>query len=94
MIKNEEIFLEWIKKNEGVLSGEITSTIKSLKSISILIGEDISEQNLYNDECIEIISKKLRGLKNEESISNYKVVLRKYVSMVEKLQVTNLESAE
>ena len=85
MIKNEEKYLEWIEINEGVLKAEISAVIKSLKTISILIGEDISEKNLFNDECVEIISKKLRGFKNEKSILNYKVVLRQYVRMVENL---------
>ena len=94
MIKNEEKYLEWIEKNETFSKVEIASVIKSLKSISILIGEDISEKNLFNDECVEIISKKLKGLKNETSILNYKVVLRQYVRMVKNLEVANLISAE
>ncbi|PHS51063.1 MAG: hypothetical protein COB01_11250 [Lutibacter sp.] len=88
MIKNERKYVEWIEKNEGISKHEMASAIKSLKSISILIGEDLSEKNLFNDNCIEIISKKLRGLKNEKSISNYKVVLRHYVNMVENLRAT------
>lgn len=94
MIKNEEKYLEWIEKNETFSKIETASAIKSLKSISILIGEDLSEKNLFNDNCIETISEKLRVLKNEKSISNYKVVLRQYVKMVENLGVTNLVSNE
>ena len=94
MIKNEEKYLEWIEKNEAFSKVEIASAIKSLKSISILIGKDLSEKNLFNEKCVEIISKKLKGLKNEISISNYKVVLRQYVRMVKNLEVANLVSAE
>jgi hypothetical protein len=90
MIKNEEKYLEWIEENENNSKDEITSAIRSLNNISILIGEDLSEKNLFNDNCVEIISKKLKGLKNDKSISNYKVVLRQYVRMVENLKVATL----
>jgi hypothetical protein len=94
MIKNEEKYLEWIEKNENNSKDEIKLAIRSLNNISILIGDDLSEKNLFNDNSVEIISKKLKGLKNEKSISNYKVVLKQYVRMVENLRAITLASTE
>ncbi len=94
MIKNEQKFAEWIEKNELDSIDQITSTIKYLNVVSILIGEDLSETNLFDENCVEIISKKLRGLKNEKSILNYKLALRKYVRMIESSSKTTLAKKE
>ena len=83
MVKHEQKFLEWIKKNKIGSNDQNTAALKSLKSVSILIGDELSEKNLFDENCIEIISKKLRGLRSEKSISNHKIALRQYVRMVE-----------
>lgn len=90
MIKNEQKFAEWIEKNKLDSIDQITSSIKYLNVVSILIGEDLSEKNLFDENCVEIISKKLRGLKSEKSILNYKLALRKYVRMIERSSKTTL----
>lgn len=83
MIQHEQKFLEWIKKNKIGSNDQNTAVLKSLKSVSILIGDDLSEKNLFDENCIEIISKKLRGLRSEKSILNHKIALRQYVRMIE-----------
>lgn len=87
MIKNERKYLEWIEKNGVGSNDKIASSTKSyisyLNTVSKLIGEDISEKNLFNENCVEIISERLKGLRSEKSISNYKSALRQYVRMVE-----------
>jgi hypothetical protein len=87
MIKNERKYLEWIEKNGVGSNDRIASSTKSyisyLNTVSKLIGEDISEKNLFNENCVEIISERLKGLRSEKSISNYKSALRQYVRMVE-----------
>ena len=90
MIKNEKKLAEWIEKNEIDSNDQITSSIKCLNIVSILIGEELSEKNLFDENCVEFISKKLRSLKNEKTISNYKLALRQYVRMVESLRKTTL----
>lgn len=83
MIQHEQKFLEWIEKNKIGTNDQNTAALKSLKSVSILIGDNLSEKNLFDENCIEIISKKLRGLRSEKSISNHKIALRQYVRMIE-----------
>lgn len=87
MIKNERKYLEWIEKDGVGSNDRIASSTKSyisyLNTVSKLIGEDISEKNLFNENCVEIIAERLKGLRSEKSISNYKSALRQYVRMVE-----------
>ena len=90
MIKNERKFADWIEKNEHNSNDQIATSIKHLNVVSILIGEELSEKNLFNENCIEIISKKLRGLRSEKSILNYKLALKQYVKMIENSRKTTL----
>jgi hypothetical protein len=87
MIKNERKYLESIEKNGVGSNDKIASSTKSyisyLNTVSKLIGEDISEKNLFNENSVEMISEKLKGLRSDKSISNYKSALRQYVKMVE-----------
>ena len=88
MIKNERKYLEWIEgngvgKNDSVASSS-KSYISYLSTVSKLINEEISEKNLYNENCVIEIANKLKGLRSDKSISNYKSALRQYVAMVEK----------
>ncbi|PKP13079.1 MAG: hypothetical protein CVU08_07115 [Bacteroidetes bacterium HGW-Bacteroidetes-3] len=86
MIKHEQKFLEWIEKNKIGSSDQNATALKSLKSVSILIGDNLSEKNLFDEKCIENISKKLRGLRSEKSILNHQFALRQYVRMIEDLK--------
>tara|TARA_R110001583_G_scaffold120243_3_gene271502 strand:- start:394 stop:690 length:297 start_codon:yes stop_codon:yes gene_type:complete len=94
MIKNEQKYLEWIENNGVGSNDKIASSTKSyisyLNVVSILIGEEISEKNLFSENCVETISKKLKGLRSEKSILNYKSALRQYVRMVENSVNTTL----
>ncbi|HBY66618.1 MAG: hypothetical protein CMC07_12625 [Flavobacteriaceae bacterium] len=87
MIKNEQKYLEWIEKNGVGKNDNVASSTKSyisyLNTVSKLIHEDISEKNLYDESCIAEISQKLKGLRSEKSISNYKSALRQYANMVQ-----------
>ena len=87
MIKNEQKYLEWIKRNGVGKNDYVASSTKSyisyLNTVSKLIGEDISEKNLYDENCVNEISNKLNGLRSQKSISNYKSALRQYVEMVQ-----------
>ena len=87
MIKNEQKYLEWIKQNGVGKNDHVASSTKSyisyLNTVSKLIGEDISEKNLYNEYCVNEMAKKLEGLRNPKSISNYKSALRQYAEMVQ-----------
>jgi hypothetical protein len=86
MIENEGKYKEWIisagvgKKDK--VASSIASYISYLNSVSNEIGQTISKRNLYNEECITVISAKLAGKKSEKSISNYKSAMRQYVQMV------------
>ncbi|WP_298366452.1 hypothetical protein [uncultured Lutibacter sp.] len=86
MIKNDRKYLEWIRKDGVGSNDRIASSTKSyisyLNTVSKLIGEDISEKNLFNENCVEIISERLKGLRSDKSISNYKSALRQYVRMI------------
>ncbi len=86
MIKHEQKFLEWIEKNNIGSNDQNAAALKSLKSVSILIGDNLSEKNLFDEKCIENISKKLRGLRSEKSILNHQFALRQYVRMIEDLK--------
>lgn len=86
MIKNEQKYLDWIERNGVGKNDSIASSTKSyisyLNTVSKLISEDISEINLYNENCVIEIAKKIKGLRSEKSISNYKSALRQYAEMV------------
>ncbi|WP_158974290.1 hypothetical protein [Cellulophaga sp. L1A9] len=86
MIKNEGKYLEWIERNGVGKNDYVASSTKSyisyLNTVSKLIGEDISEKNLYNENCVIEIADRLNGLRSEKSISNYKSALRQYATMV------------
>lgn len=86
MIKNENKYLEWIEKKGVGKNDNVASSTKSyisyLNTVSKLIGEDLSEKNLYNENCINQIANKLNGLRSQKSISNYKSALRQYVEMI------------
>ena len=87
MIKNERKYLEWIERNGVGKNDNVASSTKSyisyLNTVSKLIGEDISEKNLYAEKCVNEIANKLNGLRSQKSISNYKSALRQYVEMVQ-----------
>lgn len=87
MIKNEQKYLEFIEKNGVGKNDSVASSTKSyisyLNTVSKLIGEDLSEENLYNEDCVNKIANRLKGLRNEKSISNYKSALRQYVEMTQ-----------
>ena len=86
MIKNEQKYLKWIEKNgvgkNDYVASSTQSYISYLNTVSKLIGEDISEKNLHNENCVNEIADKLNGLRSPKSISNYKSALRQYVEMV------------
>lgn len=87
MIKNERKYLEFIERNGVGKNDSVASSTKSyisyLNTVSKLIGEDLSEKNLYNENCIDEIANKLKGLRSDKSISNYKSALRQYVAMIQ-----------
>ena len=87
MIKNERKYLDWIEKNGVGKNDYVSSSTKSyisyLNTVSKLIGEDISEKNLYDENCVVEIAKKMNGMRSEKSISNYKSALRQYSNMVQ-----------
>jgi len=86
MIKNGQKYLEWIEKKGVGQNDYVTSSTKSyisyLNTVSKLIGEDISEKNLYDENCVIEMAKRMRGMRSEKSISNYKSALRQYSKMV------------
>ena len=94
MIKNEQKFRKWISENKKGSNLEIENSINSkisiLNVVSILIGEDISEENLFDEICVELISHKLRPYRNGKSISGYKLVLKQYAKMIENLKQNTL----
>ena len=87
MIKNEVRYLQWIERNGVGKKDSIASSPKSyisyLNTVSQIIEEDISEKNLYNENCILLMEEKMKGKRSAKSISNYKSALRQYVKMVQ-----------
>lgn len=87
MIKNEPKYLKWIENNGVGKNDYVASSTKSyisyLNTVSKLIGEDISEKNLFDESSVIEIVKKLNGLRSPKSISNYKSALRQYAKMVQ-----------
>ena len=87
MIKNEQKYLKWIEKNGVGKNDYVASSTKSyisyLNTVSKLLGEDISEKNLYDENCVSEIANKLNGLRSQKSISNYKSAMRQYAEMVQ-----------
>ena len=87
MIRNERKYLEWIEQNGVGKNDYVASSTKSyisyLNTVSKLIGEDISEKNLYNENCVNEMANKLNGLRSPKSISNYKSAMKQYAQMVQ-----------
>ncbi|MDT0675117.1 hypothetical protein [Autumnicola musiva] len=88
MVKNETKYLQWLNDNGVGKRDNIASSPKSyisyLNTVSQIIGEDISEKNLYNENCISFLEEKMKGARSAKSISNYKSAMRQYVKMVQK----------
>lgn len=86
MIIQEDKYLRWIQLQGVGDHDQVASSTKSyisyLNTVSKLIDEDISSDNLYDESCIEVIEKRIKGLRSVKSISNYKSALRQYVNMV------------
>ncbi len=87
MIKNEIKYIQWLEKNGVGKNDNIASSPKSyisyLNAVSKIIGEDISEKNLYSENCILEMEEKMKGARSPKSISNYKSAMRQYVRMVQ-----------
>jgi len=87
MIIKEEEYIEWII-NQGVgKKDKVASSIKSyvsyLNSVSRLINEDISNKNLFDENCVElIINKIIENGENLKSIGKYKTAMNQYVKMI------------
>ena len=86
MIENEEKYKEWIRadgvgKKDKVASSP-ASYISYLNSVSKVIGQNISKSNLYDEECINSISRKLIGMRSDQTIKKYKSAMNHYVRMV------------
>lgn len=86
MIINERKYLEFIERNgigkNDLVASSTKSYISYLNTVSKLIGEDLSEKNLYDENCVNEIANRLKGLRSDKSISNYKSALRQYVEMI------------
>ena len=87
MIKDEVKYLQWLENNGVGKKDNIASSPKSyisyLNTVSQIIGEDISEKNLYDENCISLMEEKMKGARSAKSISNYKSAMRQYVKMVQ-----------
>lgn len=86
MIKNETKYLQWLEEN-GVgendrIASSLNSYISYLNTVSKIIGEDISERNLFDETCIFDMEKKMIGKRSQKSISNYKSAMKQYMRMV------------
>ena len=87
MIKNEANYFQWLEQNGVGKKDNVASSPKSyisyLNTVSQIIGEDISEKNLYSENCIFAMEEKLKDARSAKSISNYKSAMRQYVKMVQ-----------
>jgi hypothetical protein len=87
MIKNEQEYTDWIISQgvgkKDIVASSIKSYISYLNSVSRIINEDISKENLFNENCISIIINKINKLGiNIKSIPKYRTAMRQYVKMV------------
>lgn len=96
MIKNEQEYMNWIESQGVGRNDNVASSIKSyvsyLNSVSRIINEDISKENLYSENCISDIVDKIRKVgRNIKSIPNYQTAMRQYVRMVESVSNTFID---
>jgi hypothetical protein len=82
MIKYENSYRQWVIENgvgsNDFVASSVDSYISYLNTVSKLIGEDISPSNCFNEDCVLKIALRLKGLRSDKSISNYKSALRQY----------------
>lgn len=86
MIFYEQQYREYLAKagvgsNDKVASS-IDSYVSYLRSVSEVLGIDISPATVHDEECVQNIFHQLQGKRSEKTISNYRSALRLYAQMV------------
>jgi hypothetical protein len=99
MIKYEDEYLKYIQErgvgsNDQVASSP-ASYLSYLRSVSKLIEQDITPDNLRSELAISNICSALQGLRAPKTIRNYRSAMRQYVALVQepKLLVLSNELA-
>ena len=86
MIFHKGEYYAWIE-SRGVGSNDLVASspdsyVSYLKSVSKLIGKDISPELLSTEEDVERVARSIKGLRAPKTITNYKSAMRQYVAMV------------
>jgi len=70
-------------REKDKVASSIKSYISYLNSVSRIINEDLSKENLYNENCITTIISRINKIGvNIKSIPKYTTAMRQYVKMV------------
>jgi len=91
MILHQERYLEFIRgkgvgKNDLVASSP-ESYLSYLRSVTRLLGGDITPDMLRSDSDVERAARALEGQRKPKTINNYKSAMRQYVAMVQQLDL-------
>ncbi len=87
MIRFQRQYYEWIE-SQGVGSNDLVASspdsyISYLKTVSKLIGRDISPDTLASETDVEAIAQSIKGRRAPKTIGNFKSAMRQYVAMVQ-----------
>ncbi|UPU37492.1 hypothetical protein M1B72_07245 [Geomonas paludis] len=83
----QDQFMEFIEK-EGVGANDIkasspNSYLSYLRSVSRILGMEISTKAVRNHGDVEQLAARLYGKRADKTVSNYRSALRRYADMVE-----------
>jgi hypothetical protein len=86
-IQHEPRYREFIQfrgvGSNDVVAASVESYVSYLESVSRILGIPISPELLRGEDDVERIAERLRGLRAEKTINNYKSAMRQYFAMVE-----------
>lgn len=87
MIVHEDRYLDFIASqgvgDNDVVASSQASYVSYLKSVSELLGVDISPSLLSSEADVVDVAERLKGARADKTIGNYCSAMRQYVAMVQ-----------
>ena len=87
MIQHEDLYIDFIGQrgvgSKDRVASSPASYVSYLRSVSRLLGSDITPEVLRSELDVRGIARRLDGKKAPKTIRNYNSAMRQYVAMVE-----------
>jgi len=87
MIVHESAYKHWLQRSgvgkKDQVADSRASYVSYLRSVSNILGEDVSPATISSHEALERIFRRLTGARSPNTLRNYRSALRQYLAMVE-----------